>query len=97
MADRSEWAVRKTLDVIEVRIDMVGKYPVLVEATGRCRAKRDRLWTFTDAPKKREHLANVTTWVAWVVGAAVGDLPTTEQLMQAALEGRAPQDPLPGF
>lgn len=97
MTERSEWAVKRTLDVIELRIDMVGKYPVLLEANGRCRAKRDRLWTETYSPTKKDHVMLSTTWVEWLVGAVISDRPVTQQALTDALTGRHRQESLPGF
>lgn len=99
MAQRNEWAVKKTLDVVEIEVQLIGKYVKVVTTTGRCRAKRDKLWVDTYDPAKRDHVQNTVSHLTWLLGGVLHERPVDMPSLVACWSGeaapRVEEPPLP--
>lgn len=94
--DKRSWAVKKTLDRVEIELQWDGEGYVAMRASGHCLLKRNRLWVYRETFGPAQGALSVSDVVCHLAMVVTQDHPTSDESLVLGLRGGVPveQDPL---
>lgn len=94
--DRRSWAVKKTLDRVQIELNWVDEGFVTMCSSGHCLLKRNRLWVYRETFGPAQSDLAVADAVGHLTMVVAQDHPTSDESLVLGLRGGVPvgQDPL---